>query len=106
MTETRAVRIVGFYCKFRCKSDPEKRRTFTLKMHVWFGTWKNDSANRMIQLSVSQLSGVYCTISRRIVTPMLRPINKRFYVHVFFSYRNQRLTQNCNFFYCLQQRKR
>ena len=70
MTETRAVRIMEFYCKFLCKSDPviqkksdlEKRRTFTLKMHMWFETWKNDSANRMIQLSVSQLSGVYCTI--------------------------------------------
>ena len=30
-------------------------------MHMWFGTWKNDPANPMIQLSMSQLaeSSVY-----------------------------------------------
>ena len=67
MTETPAVRIMEFYCKFRCKSNPdtrksnpEKRRIFTLKMHIWFGTEKNVPANQMIQLSVNQLSGVYC----------------------------------------------
>ena len=27
-----------------------------MKMHMWFGTWKNDPANRMMQLSVSQLA--------------------------------------------------
>ena len=46
MTETPAVRIMGFCCKFRCKSDPRKRRTFTLKMHMCFGTWKNDPVIR------------------------------------------------------------
>ena len=66
-------RALGIYCKFRCKSDPvirnsdpEKRRTFTQKIHISHGTLKNDLPNRMIQLSVSQSNGVYYIHSEKV----------------------------------------
>ena len=66
-TEIHAIRNTGFYSKFQCKSDPvirnsdpDKRVLLHRKGACDSELGKNDPVSRMIQLSVSQSSGVYC----------------------------------------------